>query len=308
MSILVGARCGVSWRCRLSSGVTTTGPVVFDPVYVDFGLSTHVGMCRKNNEDSYLILPEDGLFAVADGMGGQGNGEVASRLAVEGMREYFETSRYQNPEEVHPSSVRTRNMHAWRLGCGIRYANERIRNTSINNPALRGMGTTVVAAYRVGDWVIVANAGDSRCYLVRAGCIHQLTNDHTLANQLESMGKQLSLEQEKLSRFKHVLVNSVGIRPSDEITVDITSFRWRLQDKVLLCSDGLTNEVTDEKILEIVSRRPRCEDACNEMVRMANYGGGRDNTTVVMMHFDDPSEVVAGSPEGREMEDTSDYD
>lgn len=291
----------------MSSPVSTTGPIVYDPVYIDFGLSTHVGQCRKNNEDSYLACPEDGLFVVADGMGGQGHGDIASRLAVEAIREYFETSRYRSRLGAQPSSVRARNMHAWRLGCAIRFANERIRTTAADNPAFHGMGTTVVAIYRVGDWVIVAHAGDSRAYLFRDGKAHQLTRDHTLANQLHTVGRKLDVEQENLSRFKHVLVNSVGIRPSDEISVDITSFRWRLQDRVLLCSDGLTNELSDADLADVVFRQPRCDAACADLVRLANYRGGRDNVTVVMVHFDDPSHALVPDDPSPLHDDTDEY-
>ncbi|HUR78108.1 MAG TPA: Stp1/IreP family PP2C-type Ser/Thr phosphatase [Acidimicrobiales bacterium] len=253
------------------------------------GAVTDVGRVRTNNEDQLLVM--DALFAVADGMGGHAAGEVASQVAVDTLRDTF-----------------TENPTAQGLLDAVRAANVNVITRSEADAATRGMGTTVCAAALVpsdtegddGEVLVILNVGDSRAYLLRDGELSQITEDHSVADELMRAG-QLSEEEAAIDRRRHVLTRVLGM---DKTVVpdrfDVDPFRG---DRVLLASDGLTNEVPDAEIASILRRIADPGEAARELVRVAKNNGGADNVTVIVIDVSDDdgkaqdaSEALAKDP------------
>ena len=230
------------------------------------GAVTDVGRVRTNNEDQMLVTGS--LFAVADGMGGHAAGEVASLVAVDTLREAFAA----NPT-------------ADGLVEAVRTANTKVVERAEADAETRGMGTTVCAAALVPgengqDTLVIVNVGDSRAYLLRDGELSQITDDHSVADELMRAG-QMTEEQAAVDRRRHVLTRVLGM----DATVtpdrfDLDPFRG---DRILLASDGLTNEVADAEIASILRRIEDPGEAARELVRVAKNNGGADNVTVVLI-------------------------
>jgi PPM family protein phosphatase len=249
--------------------------------------TSDVGRKRTHNEDAYLLLPEENLFCVADGMGGHASGEVAARIAVEEMAEFFRmTGRDEEatwPYKLDPARGYDEN----RLVTGVKLANLRILERAATDERLRGMGTTVVAASfpRGGGAVLVAHVGDSRAYLLRGGAIRQLTEDHSLLNDYK---KTRALTPEEIEAFPHknVIVRALGMK--DVVEVDLLRAELKDGDVVLLCSDGLSGMVSDERVAELVRGHPRdLRGAAQALVDAANAAGGQDNVTCVLVQYFD---------------------
>jgi protein phosphatase len=239
---------------------------------------TDTGRVREHNEDNMLAEPGVGLFAVADGMGGQLAGEVASRIAVENLKGYFEHA----PEEAHALELLADDLspEAKRLETGIRLVNRAIFEEGQKNPACRNMGTTIVAALVNGDKMVVAHVGDSRCYLIRGGTITQLTADHSLVAEQQRQGL-ISREEAAVSRMKNVITRALGA--FQDVKVDLSEHLLISGDRIILCSDGLTNMVTDAEILSVTTKASSLDKACATLIEGANHRGGRDNITVVIV-------------------------
>jgi protein phosphatase len=245
--------------------------------------TSDVGRKRDHNEDSYLLLPEESLFCVADGMGGHASGEVASRIAVEEMAEFFRlTGRDEEatwPYRMDPARSYDEN----RLITGVKLANVRIFERAATDERLKGMGTTMVAASfpRGGAEVLVAHVGDSRAYLYRGGTLRQLTEDHSLLNDYR---KSRALSPEEIEAFPHknVIVRALGMR--DAVEVDLLREPPQDGDVLLLCSDGLSGMVPDARMAEIL--RGTVGDlrhATQALIDAANEAGGQDNVSCVLV-------------------------
>jgi PPM family protein phosphatase len=222
--------------------------------------ATDTGHKRRRNEDAYVLEPP--LFAVADGMGGHQAGEVASRLAATALR-----------DDVEPEGGEER------VEALIRQANSRIWQHSTEDVTASGMGTTVTVALVEGDLVAVGHVGDSRAYRVRDGRIEQLTDDHSLAAELERSGK-LSAEEARSHPQRSVITRALGTEP--DVEIDTFTVAGKPGDVYLLCSDGLSSMVDDEGILAVLeAKRGDLEAAARELVQAANRSGGEDNITVV---------------------------
>ncbi len=222
--------------------------------------ATDTGHKRRRNEDAYVLEPP--LFAVADGMGGHQAGEVASRIAAAALREDVEPP--GGPERVEAL---------------IREANRRIWQHSTEEPTASGMGTTVTVALVEDDLVTIGHVGDSRAYRVRDRQIEQLTDDHSLAAELERSGK-LSAEEARAHPQRSVITRALGTEP--EVEIDTFTVEGRPGDLYLLCSDGLSSMVEDAGILAVLEgRHGSLDTAARELVRAANRSGGEDNITVV---------------------------
>src|SRR5512136_2456245 len=201
--------------------------------------ASDVGRKRTHNEDAYLLLPEESLYCVADGMGGHASGEVAARIAVEEMAEFFRmTGRDEDatwPFKLDPARSYDDN----RLLTGVKLANLRIFERAATDQRLRGMGTTIVAASfpKGGRTLLVGHVGDSRAYLFRRGVLRQLTEDHSLLNDYR---KSRALTPEEIEAFPHknVIVRALGMK--DTVEVDLLRQELEDGDIVLLCSDGLS--------------------------------------------------------------------
>ncbi|MCU0663796.1 MAG: Stp1/IreP family PP2C-type Ser/Thr phosphatase [Myxococcota bacterium] len=242
---------------------------------------TNVGMKRNHNEDTFSILEEENLFVVCDGMGGHASGEVASQMAVENLRNFFKQTR-EDPEMTWPYKMdRSRRYEENRLITGIKLANLRIHESSKREPKYHGMGTTIVTVYVVDEGMYLAHVGDSRIYRVREKKIRQISEDHSLLNDYIKM-KKLSPEEIEHFPHKNVIVRALGMKES--VKVDIFFEVPRPGDVYLLCSDGLSGEVTDARMGEIVNvHGTDLQGACRELIVEANHNGGHDNVTVVLV-------------------------
>jgi len=226
-----------------------------------FAGASDTGRKRRRNEDAYVVAPP--LFAVADGMGGAQAGEVASRLAKAALED--------TDSGALSGSARVTSL--------IQEANRRVYERSNADPSASGMGTTMTVALVEGGIVTFGHVGDSRAYLLRDVRLEQLTEDHSLVNELLKSGK-LSPEEAETHPQRSVITRAVGTDPD----VDVESFTVDAQegDVFLICSDGLTDMVADEDIFDLLERNQRDLDrATKALVSAANRGGGVDNITVV---------------------------
>jgi serine/threonine protein phosphatase PrpC len=259
------------------------------------GAATDTGRLRNINQDSYALLPDRGLYVVADGMGGAQGGEVASRLAIETLQEAY------------------REPGADSLEAAFAQANHRIYEAA-DDPQLRGMGTTTVAIAIVSDddpsgdtgaeaadgqgdgagepaeRLLVVNVGDSRAYLFRDGGLTQLTDDHSVVAELVRDGR-ITAEEAEAHPQRNVITRVLGVYP--EVTPDLWPVDPARGDRYILCSDGLFNEVSDDQISSVLRRLDDPDEAAAELVRMANEGGGRDNITVVVVDVVDDGGAAA---------------
>ena len=256
--------------------------VVTRPLRIEVAGQTDVGRKRTHNEDNFAIMPEFGLYVVADGMGGHASGEIASRMAVETLRDFFDATG-SDPERTWPYKMdRSRGYEENRLITGIKLCNLRIYEGAQRNPKQRGMGTTLVALFAVEDGVYVAHVGDSRVYRIRDGSMEQLTEDHSLLNDYKKM-KRLTEEEERNFPHKNVIVRALGMK--DTVKVDTRLEEPRAGDMMLLCTDGLCGPVTDDAIFQTISSTPDLPTAVNKLIAAANESGGPDNITCVIARW-----------------------
>jgi serine/threonine protein phosphatase PrpC len=223
------------------------------------GVASDIGRVRERNEDSYLVEPP--LYAVADGMGGARGGDVASSLALDKMEEQFHEGKRS-------------------LGDLIRSANRVVFERSISDRKVSGMGTTLTAATVDDSGAHLGHVGDSRAYLLRAGALRQLTDDHTLVNRMVKAG-EITPEEAGAHPHRNVLTRSIGTEP--EVVVDEEDVPLIDGDRLLLCSDGLTGMVTEPQIQAILETTPDPQEAADRLIKAANRAGGIDNITVVIL-------------------------
>jgi protein phosphatase len=266
-----------------------------------FGL-TDIGCVRESNEDQFLVadlaktmrirhtsLPDPKvqfgnerghLFLVADGMGGHAAGEYASAMAVTAIQQFtLNTLKWF----FHPDGADAHRVLA-QFQTALREAEARIFEESSEHPELHGMGTTVTMAYHLDSQLCIVHAGDSRAYMFEAGELHQVTQDHTVAAEMVRRGS-LKPSDEARHRLRNLITNVVG---GNEPLHYVESHALQLQagDRLLMCSDGLTEMVSHERIAETLRDELEPEAACRKLVAQANDAGGRDNITVVIARFD----------------------
>lgn len=229
-----------------------------------------IGKIRKNNEDSFIVDDRLKLFILADGMGGHQAGEVASALAV---AEAYECLKKIYSGQPHPMEVRTYLKNA------VIAANRAVMERSRSDASLMGMGTTLVIVKILGMMAHVCHVGDSRAYLVRKG-IHQITRDHTVSDHLL---RTMKMNPERISpESRHILTQAVGIDSS--IIPDYNNTSFRPGDMLLLCSDGLTDMLSDIEISGIIERgNMELPETAAALIAEANNRGGRDNITVILI-------------------------
>ena len=252
---------------------------------IRFAVASDMGRIRKNNEDAFLAEPELGIFAVADGMGGHASGEIASRMAIDSLRESI--ARAGQDEEITLSDDITATISSPvnLLVNGIRLANQRIYKASKENQAYKGMGTTLVAVYLSTPTPIVAHVGDSRLYHLRGQTIKQATEDHSFVWEQYKQGL-MAREALSSSPHKNIVTRALGIEPT--IDVDVQELEVQQGDFLFLCSDGLSDLVQDEEILGLVSKTRHPNHACENLIHLANLRGGKDNITVLLIQIDSP--------------------
>ena len=228
---------------------------------------TDKGLLRKENEDAFCIEKDLGLLAIADGMGGHASGEVASKMAIEILRDSLKKEGEPFPE---------------RLNSGVKLANKTIYEAADSQPQLNGMGTTLTAVQLDQNRLAIAHVGDSRAYLIRSGVIEQLTDDHTIVFEQVARGL-MTREEAARSDMRNVLSRALGIGP--EVDVDMEELTVSEGDRLVLCSDGLSELVSEDEILSEVQSSNRPDMVCDELVNLANQRGGEDNITVIVAYL-----------------------
>jgi len=243
---------------------------------------THVGMKRNHNEDSYLLMPEERLFCVADGMGGHSSGEIASKIAVDEIQEFFRLTG-QDLDATWPYKMdKTRNYDENRLATAIKLANMRIYERANAEQKFKGMGTTVVTVHYASNVAYVGHVGDSRVYFFRNGQLRQVTEDHSLLNDYLK-AKKLTPEEIEAFPHKNVIVRALGMK--DTVQVDVNRFETQEGDIFLLCSDGLSGMVSDAQIQDTLTRVPDIDAAAKQLIDLANQNGGNDNVTCIITRW-----------------------
>jgi PPM family protein phosphatase len=281
-------------------------------VIVDFSALSHQGLVRRSNEDQFhlarfgrflepllssipperrpTLLEEEGFaMIVADGMGGANAGEVASEMAIQVLCNLVRDT----PDWILSKEGADLERVSERMAERLRGVNEALTAHAESNPELEGMGTTMTLAVIFGTRMLIAHIGDSRAYLYRGGRLYRLTRDHTVAQEMLDAGAS-PLCKHVPERWRHALTRVVG-GVGEFVDADIEQAQLADNDKVLLCSDGLTGMVGDDAIAAILARATTAQDACDELIAAALRGGGRDNVTVAVAHCRLPLPAAAAS-------------
>lgn len=233
-----------------------------------YGVATHIGNIRKRNEDSMLVSLDQPvkIIAVADGMGGHQGGDVASALAVEVLKH----------SEISPDDV------GRELREVVCKANEQILERAQEKDSLWGMGTTLTLAGIHGNQALITHVGDSRAYLLRNGSLQRLTYDHSFVENLLREGK-ITEQEAKQHPQRHVVLQALGVEKIVEI--DQKTVELHRSDLIMLCTDGVTDYLSDEELEEILQDQQDLQALAERLVEEANARGGHDNSTVVLYRF-----------------------
>ncbi len=255
--------------------------------------TTDVGLKRDGNEDSFSVDDSLGLYIVADGMGGHLAGEVASRISVDiinkSFRRWVEEDACENNIYGGPDETLSKEGN-YILG-GIRLANKVVYELALEQKQYHGMGTTVVILLITPSMIITANVGDSRIYLVRDGEIEMLSRDHTLVSEQVAMG--MMTEEDALnSSMKHILTRNLG--SSQDVEPEIFELEPSNRDCFVLCSDGLTDLLSDEEIHEMTEDATDPDELCRDFIRKVLERGAHDNSTIVSVFLSDPKRSRSG--------------
>lgn len=253
------------------------------------GAASDLGRVRTNNEDNYIVLlppvvPDglDAVLVVADGMGGHQAGEVASEIVVRKFAGAFSSDtgprRIDSVLDVEALLARV-----------ITDANDDVFEAASNDPRFRGMGTTVIAAAVVGDRLHLGYVGDSRAYLIDASNVYQLNHDHSWVAEEVRAGRLTKAQAEHHPR-KNVLTRAVGV--VSEVDVETQTFELAPGDTLLLCSDGLTNMVSENELMQVVCDHRDPGQAAATLIRMANDRGSPDNVTVVIARYTEAAPMI----------------
>lgn len=240
---------------------------------MEFAFKTDVGKIRSHNEDNVGVYQKNGMiFAlVADGMGGHQAGDVASLMTKNILEEEWEkVENFSTPSEAE----------VW-IKEAIEKVNEKLYRYAGENIECKGMGTTIVAAICTPQYVTIAHIGDSRCYLFNKSGYMKKTEDHSLVNELVRKG-QITQDEAQNHPRKNVLLRALGTE--ETIKVDVNTIEWEAGDYLLLCSDGLSNKVSDEKMNEIIQKEMTLSEKVDVFIELANELGGEDNITVALVY------------------------
>lgn len=243
---------------------------------------TDRGQVRTINEDAggvFKNIDQQILAVIADGMGGHRSGEIASQLAVAMLhRKWVKEKAHTSPEQSEQWLVNT-----------IAEINNKIYSRSQEDKGLEDMGTTVVTAIVTRDYVTVAHIGDSRCYIYNDNGFSQLTEDHSLVNELMRSG-EISAQDAKNHPRKNIVLKALGTAGNDQ--PDVKTMGWEPSNKLLLCSDGLTDKVTDHELIMFLDKTKNIETIGQQMINLANERGGEDNISLIIINF------VGGAKDG----------
>lgn len=239
---------------------------------IQVGFKSDKGIKRKNNEDAYFVMPAEDVYIIADGVGGNNAGEIASRTAVSVTAEYIRENPIRN-------ITREDELREYFMKC-LSKANTEIYTLARKYEENRGMATTMVIAYVVGKLGYIVNVGDSRAYVVRQGQMKSVTEDHTYVNELLKSGVITEEEAERHPK-KNMITRAIG----GDAVIEPDFFRvdFENDDILLLCTDGLYSEVPDDTTANILTEAESMRDAAGMLVHEANRLGGRDNITVICL-------------------------
>nr|MCR4562099.1 Stp1/IreP family PP2C-type Ser/Thr phosphatase [Bacilli bacterium] len=234
-----------------------------------FAFKTDIGKTRTDNEDQAIVVlntSDEVFMAVCDGMGGASKGDLASKIAIESLRDSFKAKKKNKWSYLDK---------LW-ITKAARIANHAIYSYAESHPSCQGMGTTMVVALLSDERLLIANIGDSRLYTITEEAISQLTTDQTYVKYLVDT-KQISTEQAKTHPERHVLMNALGIYPSVSLDIDIIEYHG---ESILLCSDGLYNQVSEQEIKSICLTDERVDQKVKSLIIEANNNGGSDNVGI----------------------------
>lgn len=231
---------------------------------------THTGMVRERNEDALAVFPECRLMVLADGMGGHNGGDVAAAMAVESVLEQIAAEEQPAGDAEDLAKM---------LNHAVQIANVAIHERAQTEPGLFGMGTTLIVAAFLADELVCVHVGDSRLYLFRNGALTQLSKDHTVAQEQIDSG-MVHPDVARIFGFRGLLSRALGIEPS--VDVDIITQSVTAEDRYLLCSDGLTDMLTDDEIARVFSENDGLEETADCLIELANTCGGRDNISLIV--------------------------
>jgi protein phosphatase len=241
-------------------------------VHITSAGRSDVGVIRAGNEDNYIVVPERGIFVVADGMGGHAAGEVASEMAVHYMTRELGSLASLGDEQV-----------AERMRAAIRAANGAIFQRTLTEIDKRGMGTTVTALALYGARFLVGQVGDSRAYLLRDGALTQITKDHSYVQEQVDAG-YLTPEQARSHPYSNVITRCVGA--NSDVVPDVYAGAVRLRDLFLLASDGLTGMLEDPELAKVLMSEKTLAEKVDDLIDEANRHGGLDNITAIVVRID----------------------
>lgn len=252
---------------------------------------THPGLVRDNNEDAFASRPDFGLYVVADGMAGHRYGELASAICVKTMERFFESRDLEIPLKKQIARLRLagqapmdRPFHEFKLQRSIEEANAHIFKTAQENPEYETMGTTVVALLVYGRTIFYAHVGDSRIYRLHNGVFEQVTSDHSLLNEYLRLNL---ITQEEAANFpmKNVIVRALGL--GEQVEVDVARLQGDPGDWWLLCTDGLSDLISDEQMGDVLKNCETPEEATARLEAKALEAGGLDNVTSLVVRIEE---------------------
>lgn len=247
---------------------------------IEFGARSDVGCVRENNEDSFRLAPEINLFVLSDGMGGLASGEIASRISVDTVVKHCRDAADNPSLPLEGPRINGSSEASNRLASAVRLANRAVHDAAKQKGNEGRMGATLVAARIEGERMCIAHVGDSRIYRLRGGDFEQLTRDHSFVADQMLRGR-MTPEEASSSALQSVLIRAIGIEP--EVDVDINEELLMDGDTVLLCSDGLTRELSDGQIAAVLSETEDAQEAADSLVDLAKQAGGGDNVTAIVV-------------------------
>jgi PPM family protein phosphatase len=247
---------------------------------LQFGARSDVGCVRENNEDSFRVAPEMNLFVLSDGMGGLASGEIASRLAVDGVVRHCREAQVNAALPLVGKPIAGISEASNRLASAIRVANQAVHGAAQEKGDEGRMGATLAAIRIEAERMSVAHVGDSRVYRLRGGAFEQLTLDHSFVAEQMRQGR-MTAEEAGNSALQSVLIRAIGI--DAEVDVEASDELLMEGDTLLLCSDGLTRELSDEQIAAVLGENRDAQKTADSLVDLAKQAGGGDNVTVIVV-------------------------
>jgi PPM family protein phosphatase len=249
-------------------------------INIDIGARSDTGCVRENNEDNFALAPGMHLFVLSDGMGGLASGEVASRLAVDTILAHCREAEGNPSLPLIGERIDGVSEISNRLASAVRLANQVVHDAARQTPAGQSMGATVVAVRFTDERMSLAHVGDSRVYRLRGDDLEQITRDHSFVAEEVRRGR-MTPEEASGSKLQNVLIRALGIEP--EVEVDVAEELVLDGDTVLLCSDGLTRELSDSQIGAVLVESNNAEKSATRLIDLAKQAGGGDNVTVIVL-------------------------